>query len=303
VTEPLVSVIMAARNHEQWVAEALDSALAQTHRNLEVVVADDASTDATPQILADYARRHPERIRLHLGDASIGPCRRRADALRRSRGELIAWLDSDDIWLPTKTEEEVAVLQARPEVGAVYSSFEAFDSDTGEALAWEDGRRGDEGDMLEPLFVDGCFIGALTTMFRREAMTKHDLHLRTKDFAYGDDLHLWLQLALYSEFARIPKVLARYRRHSSNVSESHGNPELQRARLMLEFLQEFPDAKPRLGPSARMRGLAGAYRGAALMASNQGKSLDAARYRLAAATYRLRAALTRGRGQPLGRPG
>jgi glycosyltransferase involved in cell wall biosynthesis len=303
VSQPLVSAIMPVYQAAPFISQTLDSVFAQTYERIELVAVDGGSTDETPEILTDYARRHPGRVRLIRGEPGSGVCERRAQALEISSGELIAWLDSDDLWLPTKTEEEVALLRERPEVGVVYSHFEAFESDSDEALDWSDARHDRQGDLLEDLFVDGCFIGALTTMFRREAMTRRNLKLRTKDFSYGDDLQLWLQLALDWEFAVIPKVLARYRRHGRNQSEREGNSELRRAGLMREFLDEFPEAKARLGGSAWRRGLAGAYRGAASMASDHGDTLAAARYRAAGAGYSLRASLTHGDGAPLNRAG
>jgi glycosyltransferase involved in cell wall biosynthesis len=285
VREPLVSVIMPIFQAGRFIGETLDSVFAQTYERIEVVIVDGGSTDDGPAVIADFSRRHPGRVTLIRREPGSGVCERRAEALERSRGELIAWLDSDDLWVPTKTEEEVRLLQSRPEVGVVYSYFDAFDSDTSETLVWEDGRHDLQGDLLEPLFRQGCFIGALTTLFRREAMAKRDLRLRTKEFSYGDDLQLWLQLSLDWEFARIPKVLAYYRRHSSNQSDRAGNSELRRTRLMRQFLAEFPEAKGRLGAASWRRALAQSYLGASTMARHQDRPLQAMRYRLASAAY------------------
>lgn len=283
--EPLVSVIMPVYQSGRFIEETLESVFAQTYPNIEVVAVDGGSTDNGPEVIEGFARRRPGRVTLIRRARGSGVCERRAEALERSRGELIAWLDSDDLWVPEKTEREVELLRQRPEVGVVYSYFDVFDSDTGEGRVWEDARRDREGNLLEPLFVEGCFIGALTTLFRREALAKRDVRLRTKDFSYGDDLQLWLQLSLDWEFARIPEVLAHYRRHSSNQSEREGNSELRRAGLLREFLEEFPEAKQRLGGAAWRRGLAGSYRGAASMARAQGRRREALRYWLTARGY------------------
>ena len=103
--QPLVSVIMAAYNHEDYVAEAVESVLGQTYPNVELVAVDDASEDRTASILESYARSHPDRVRLKRGKASLGPTRRRNEALAMARGELICWLDSDDVWLPEKVAQ------------------------------------------------------------------------------------------------------------------------------------------------------------------------------------------------------
>lgn len=248
---------MAAHQHQRYVGAALDSALAQGYENLEIVAVDDASEDSTPRILEQYARRHPGRVRVELGTESLGPCRRRNQALELARGELICWLDSDDLWLPGKVAKQVAVMRERPEVGMVYTGYDAFDSDTGETLPWGD-TRPRRGDHLVPLFVEGCFIAALTIMFRRQVLERRGVRLRESDWAYGDDYQLHLLTALDWEIAGIDEVLGRYRRHSRNTSSRAGNDNLARIELLREFLGEYPEARSRLGRQRRL-GLANHY--------------------------------------------
>jgi hypothetical protein len=134
-------------------------------------------------------------------------------------------------------------------VGLVYTYFDAFDSESGRALPWPDGRRDAEGDVLADLFVVGCFIGSITTMFRREALERAGGRLRDRDFSIGDDYHLWLTIALDWQVARIPEVLARYRRHAANESArmtAGENIELWRTGLLREFVTEYPEARERL---------------------------------------------------------
>jgi glycosyltransferase involved in cell wall biosynthesis len=257
---PLVSVMMATYNAAAFVAESIESVLDQTYEPIELLVVDDASDDGTPAIVEDYARRYPDRVRFRQATERAGPCRRRNDALDLARGSLIAWLDHDDLWAPQKTAREVEVLEARPEVGLVYSGYEAFDSDTREPIPWRDRDSEAEGDVLVPLFVRGCFVGSLTVLFRREVLTRRHLRLRETDFSFGDDYFLWLVLSLDWKVAKIDEVLAYYRRHGGNESERLGetNFHLLRIALLREFLEEFPEAVPRLG-KWRRRGLAEHY--------------------------------------------
>jgi teichuronic acid biosynthesis glycosyltransferase TuaG len=259
-SNPLVSVIMPTYEGAAFVSETIESVLAQTYEPIELVVVDDASTDGTPEIAAGYG----ERVRLERGRERIGPTRRRNEALSLARGELIAWLDQDDLWLPEKTDRQVEVMLARPEVGLVYTGYEAFDDETGETIPWRDRDSEAEGDVLVPLFVRGCFVGSLTALFRREVLTRRDLHLRETDFSFGDDYYLWLALSLDWQVARIDEVLARYRRHAENESSrlAGTNFHLKRVALLREFLAEFPEARARLG-EWRRRGLAEHYLAAA----------------------------------------
>jgi glycosyltransferase involved in cell wall biosynthesis len=269
---PLVSVIMPTYNSAAFVAETIESVLAQTYDPIELVVVDDASDDATPEIVGRYGQRYPDRVRLQRATERAGPCRRRNDALDVACGSLIAWLDHDDLWVPDKTARQVEVMKARPDVGLVYSGFEAFDSETREPIPWRDRELEAEGDILIPLFVRGCFVGALTTLFRREVLTRRHTRLREKDFSFGDDYFLWLVVSLDWKVAKIDEVLAYHRRHSSNESARlmETNFYLRRIALLRDFLVEYPEARPRLG-KWRRRGIARHFLSAAAFESRRSR--------------------------------
>lgn len=271
-TRPLVSVIMPTYNAAAFIAESIESVLAQTYDPIELVVVDDASDDATPEIVQRYTRRYPDRVRFRRAAERAGPCRRRNDAIDLAEGSLIAWLDHDDLWEPDKTRREVEVLQAHPEVGLVYSGYEAFDSETREPVPWRDRDSEAEGDALIPLFVRGCFVGSLTALFRREVLTRRQLRLREVDFSFGDDYFLWLVLSLDWQVVRIDEVLAYYRLHSENESKRLGetNFHLRRVALLREFLEQYPEAAPRLG-KWRRRGIARHFLSAAHFESRRSR--------------------------------
>lgn len=107
---PLVSVIMPSFNAERFIAEAIDSVIAQTVADWELIVVDDASTDATAAIAAGYQQRD-SRIRLIAQQRNQGPASARNRGLDAARGKLIAFIDSDDIWYPEKTAKQLAVME------------------------------------------------------------------------------------------------------------------------------------------------------------------------------------------------
>jgi glycosyltransferase involved in cell wall biosynthesis len=291
---PLVSGLMTCRNRERYIAAALDSALGQTYENVEVVVSDNASTDGTPEILREYERLHPERIRVVLGNEDIGPCASRNRALTLARGELIGWLDSDDLWKPTMVEKEVAIMQARPEVGLVHGWFEAID-EAGNLIPGGQ-RTAPSGDLLVPLFEQGCFIGAATAIFRRRALEELGIGIYDRRWTYGDDYYTWLAISLRWETAGIDEVLASYRRHGSNLSAAHGseNHFLHRISLLREFLRDFPEARSRLSASRR-KGFARHYLQAATLEAERGSRARSAWYWLQGAV-RDPLSITRPRG-------
>jgi len=115
---PLVSAIIPTYNRAKLVGEAVESVLAQTYRNLEVIVVDDGSSDDTIASL----KRYGSRIRV-LTQSNAGPAAARNHGIRLSHGELVAFLDSDDLWLPTKIERQVALLdKAGPSVPCCLSN-------------------------------------------------------------------------------------------------------------------------------------------------------------------------------------
>lgn len=119
---PRVSVIMPFFNLDQFIEESIESVLAQTYPHWELLLIDDGSTDGSPGIARGYARKHPARIRYlaHEDRQNRGASASRNLGIQHARGEYIALLDADDIWLPHKLERQVRILDAHPEVGSVY---------------------------------------------------------------------------------------------------------------------------------------------------------------------------------------
>ena len=135
---PLVSAIIVVLDGETYLAEAIDSILAQTLRDWELLIVDDGSTDGTAAIARGYCARQPERIRLlaHLDGANLGIAASRNLGIAAARGRYVAFLDADDVWLPEKLAEQVAILEADPELGLVY----------GRTLIWHSWKTGVAGD-------------------------------------------------------------------------------------------------------------------------------------------------------------
>jgi Glycosyl transferase family 2 len=125
---PLVSVLTPVYNYGRYLGRTLDSALEQDYppERMELVIVDDGSTDETPEVIAEYAAKHPERIRAFRQE-NQGFIAATNATFREARGDLWAFLDSDDIWPVAKTREQVEIMRRRPEVGAVYSDTQLID--------------------------------------------------------------------------------------------------------------------------------------------------------------------------------
>lgn len=121
---PLVSAAIITHNRAEYLPDAITSVLGQTFRDFELVVVDDGSTDATPDVVAPYL----DRIR-YVRQENRGKAAARNAAVQLAEGELIAFCDSDDAWLPDRLERQLAVLERRPEVGMVHGQVELVDAD------------------------------------------------------------------------------------------------------------------------------------------------------------------------------
>lgn len=126
--DPLVSVITIFLDEERFLSEAVESVLAQSYERWELLLCDDGSTDGSPEIARRYAREHPDRIRyLHHPDrANRGMSATRNLGLAHARGEFVAFLDGDDVWVPEKLTRQVRILRKHPEAAAVYGRLHVW---------------------------------------------------------------------------------------------------------------------------------------------------------------------------------
>jgi glycosyltransferase involved in cell wall biosynthesis len=210
---PLVSALVAAYNAEPFVAEAVESALAQDWPadRLEIVVVDDGSTDGTAPVVEAIAAAHPGRIRL-IRQANAGACGATNTAFAAARGELIALLDADDAWPAGKLRAQHAVLAARPEVGLVYGDMRIVDA-RGRVLheSFLEGQRPPRGRCLAEL-LESNDATASSLLFRRS------LAAPIPDGVPYTDWWFAARAAQQSEIAYLAEPRTLYRFHGGNLT-------------------------------------------------------------------------------------
>jgi glycosyltransferase involved in cell wall biosynthesis len=132
-SKPLVSVVIIFLNAEKFIQESIESVFAQTYDNWELLLVDDGSTDSSTKIAQRYVEQYPEKVRYleHDGHQNRGMSATRNLGIRNAKGEYIALLDSDDVWLPHKLEQQVAILESQPEAAMVYGPSQKWYSWTG----------------------------------------------------------------------------------------------------------------------------------------------------------------------------
>jgi glycosyltransferase involved in cell wall biosynthesis len=227
----LVSAIVPLYNSERFLAQSLDSALAQTWRDLEIVIVDDGSTDSSAAIADRYARAHPGMIRV-IHQRNEGVCHARNTAMAAARGDCFALLDADDIWLPHHLQACVAELQRRPEAALVHADVERIDTD-GNSLGrsprtWD--RVGK--DTFRVLYLRREHVCCSTAVFRRNAIDSiGDFDVQFNGLGC-EDRDLWLRMSGVAPFVYINDVHTLYRMHGNNMSANFAKMMQARIRLV-----------------------------------------------------------------------
>ena len=209
---PMVSVIMNCFNGERYLPEAIDSVYAQTCGDWEIVFWDNASTDDS----AEIARNYDERVRYHRSGATASLGNARNQAISVARGEFIAFLDCDDLWLPDKLEQQL-MLFARPRVGLVFSDVTCF-NDRGYAKSKYGRNRPPEGNVFEALLSTN-YLCMSSVVVRAEVFRDGDLRF-DPSFSAIEDRDLFVRIAREWELAYVPLALCKYRMHEQSTSFS-----------------------------------------------------------------------------------
>lgn len=234
---PLISIITPAYNAERWLEETLASVQAQTWKNWEWLICDDGSTDGTRALLNQLAEQEP-RLRI-LGDGSNhGAAAARNQSLAAAAGELLAFLDCDDRWEPTKLERQAAYLEANDEAAGVATWFELFGDP--EAVArgvriHPSGRVCTRREALQGTTFLTSSLLLRRSVYLAEGGMDTDPRLRS-----GQDYEYFFRLVSNHSIHRLPEVLTWWRVEAQDVSLSSSNRTRDNARgwRLLEVLRE-----------------------------------------------------------------
>jgi glycosyltransferase involved in cell wall biosynthesis len=216
---PRISVLVNLYNGAEFLREALDSVFAQTFQDWELVLWDDQSTDDTAKIAAEYAC---DRVRYLLSPRHTSLGEARQSVVQEARGEWLAYLDQDDVWLPDKLERQIRLAEAEPQVGLIYGRTLLF---TPSGAERDFDHRHEyaplpEGDIFRQLFVDSCFIAISSAMFRRSAIL--ELGRFPVQIEVTTDYFLFLSVARNYRVRAVQEVICRYRWHGGNMTLRYG---------------------------------------------------------------------------------
>jgi glycosyltransferase involved in cell wall biosynthesis len=245
---PKVSVVMPVLNGQRYIGEAIQSIAAQTYKTVELVVVDDGSTDATYDRVMAFAKSIELKYLRHPAPRGIPQSMN--DGVRHASGDLIAFLDHDDMWFPEFLETQVDYLLRNPEVGMVHSDFQTVDVNgkiIEESVAICRGRRRPSGYVFPQLFMDSFIVGN-SVLIRKECFRR--LGLFDEGLRWGD-YHMWMRIARHYKVDYVGKVLTKYRQHpmQSTRSAAAGRADEESVGLMAvkKILKEYPEARTELG--------------------------------------------------------
>jgi len=207
----LVSVIIPVYNREHLVSQAIESVLAQTYQPVEIILINDGSTDASLSVLRKFETLFPDQIRV-IDQPNQGQIIARNNGIQAARGEYIAFLDSDDLWLENKLERQMPLFQDG--VGLVYSGTEVIDKE-GQTIRVEPADGSITGNIYPQLLIKNRMTGG-TVVVTAEALWH--VGLFSTDFKAAENWDLWLRISKVYSVRVVRDPLVRYRVHDGNMS-------------------------------------------------------------------------------------
>jgi glycosyltransferase involved in cell wall biosynthesis len=270
LTDELVSIVVPAFNAEATIRETVASALNQTHRNIEVIVVDDGSTDGTKEVVASLINSDSRVRYLYKPNGGVASARNRGIA--DARGEFVGTLDADDLWHPTKLMRQLERFRkSGPETALVYA-WCCWIDDAGITTGFAPPNRL-EGSILPQMCLGNVVISGSNALVRRDVLTAigvFDETLRSRGGQGCEDWKLYLQIAERYDIAMVPEYLVGYRVSPGSMSDDFEQMMRSRRLVAAEFRSTHPELAGQFA-----RGEAILARSLALRAIDRGQFRDA----------------------------
>lgn len=235
---PTVSVIIPSYNHAAYIGECIESILAQTFTDFELIIVDDGSPDDSDRVIRGYT---DPRIRYHRQPNGGRPALTRNKGVEMARGKYVTFVDSDDRWRPEKLAKQVEAARLHPEAALICSKAEQFNDD-GPMCILPHYRFKRSGQVF-PFLLFYNFILTLTVMVRKSVLDEVGSFDPRPEFRAVEDYELWLRIAAKYPIHFIDEVLADYRIHGNNLSAVTGNKFAEFDRLDQVYAKVFSETK------------------------------------------------------------
>jgi glycosyltransferase involved in cell wall biosynthesis len=225
---PLVTIIIPTYNRAEFLPQAIDGALSQTYADFELLILDDASTDNTPDVVLPYLV--DQRIRYFKNSKNLGISRNRNYGLSLAKGEYVAMLDSDDVWLGVrKLQIQVDILELETKCGLVGTDATIIDKNglkIGSITNF-----GSDAAIRMTVFIKNQFVQS-SVLIRKQALA--DVGDYNEAIPIWEDYELWLRIGEKYKLRNVQELLTGYRDHDTNVSKTSGQSSLEAYRQIYE---------------------------------------------------------------------
>ncbi len=225
---------MNCLNSEKYLREAIDSVYAQSYSNWEIIFWDNASSDSSADIAQSY---RDGRLRYFRGEATVPLGHARNLAIKQSKGEFVAFLDCDDLWLPEKLAKQIPLFLADRDVGLVYSDT-CFFNESGLQKRLYGNKVPYRGHRFSDLLNNYC-ISLETAVVRKSALDSLG-HWFDESFNMIEEYDLFVRIGLHWKIDFVSDVLAKWRVHSQSWTWKYPDSFAHETRVMLGKLQELP---------------------------------------------------------------
>lgn len=232
-----VSVIMNCLNCEKYLREAIESVYAQTYKDWEIIFWDNGSTDNS----GDIAKNYDQRLRYFRGEKAVPLGKARNVAIEKARGQYIAFLDCDDIWLPRKLEKQLPLFEMNQKVGLVYCDCIYF-NDKGDRRRFYRNKRPSKGNVFKELLLN-YFLAMPTVVVRKKALDGLD-HWFDNRFNIYEEGDLFTRLCYSWQVDFVNEPLAKYRLHRNSWGFTKRNLWPKEVELMIaKYCNIYPSFK------------------------------------------------------------
>jgi len=205
--DELVSIITPSYNTGKYIAETIQSVLAQTYENWELIIVDDCSNDDTDEVVQEFLQ--DSRIKYIKNQTNQGAALSRNYALREARGKWIAFLDSDDLWIPDKLEKQIGYMK-KNNIHFSYTMYEEIDENS-ESL----GKLISGPKRINKVLMDAyCWPGCLTILYDSEKVGL----IQISDIKKNNDYAMWLKVTSRCNCYLMPEVMGKYRKRQGSIS-------------------------------------------------------------------------------------
>lgn len=233
-----ISVVIPTYNRASLIGETILSALGQSLVEKEIIVVDDGSSDDTSEVVKEFG----DQI-IYIRQPNSGPARARNIGIRMAKGQYIAFLDSDDLWLPDKLELQVQTFQHSPQLGLIFTDVMWFSGREVMVPSLKEKYQLHTGHVYEKLLFDN-WIATSSVLVKKECLDQVGGFDEDPQIMFVEDWNLWIRLAKHFQFGMVDRVLVKRRYHPHRLGLANPERQFQAIFYNLEKLQKLhPELK------------------------------------------------------------